>query len=67
VSAPTRVAELSCHLPPQLKKAEWATSEIIRAVVQQIDIGPKNIGVVIRLPETSVRGVEPILVTLSRV
>ena len=64
----TRIAELSGHLPPQLKKADWATRrELIGAVVQRIDIGPKNIGIVLRLPaEPSVRGVEPILVTLSR-
>jgi site-specific DNA recombinase len=67
-SVMSRLAELSGHLPPQLKKADWATRrEIIRAVVQRIDIGPKNIGIVLRLPaETSVRGLEPILVTLSR-
>ena len=67
-SVMSRLAELSGHLPPQLNKANWATKrEIIRAVVQRIDIGPKNIGIVLRLPgETSVRGVEPILVTLSR-
>jgi site-specific DNA recombinase len=67
-SVMSRLAELSGHLPPQLNKADWATRrEIIRAVIQRIDIGPKNIGIVLRLPaETSVRGLEPILVTLSR-
>ena len=67
-SVMNRLAELSGHLPLQLKKADWATRrEIIRAVVQRIDIGPTNIDIVLRLPaETSVRGVEPILVTLSR-
>jgi site-specific DNA recombinase len=67
-SAMSRLAELSSHLPPQLKKSDWATTrEIIRAVVQRIEIGPTNIGIVLRLPtDTSARSVEPILVTLSR-
>jgi hypothetical protein len=41
--------------------------EIIRAIVQRIEIAPTNIAVVLRLPtETSARGVDPIVVTLSR-
>jgi site-specific DNA recombinase len=64
----TRLADLSSQMPPQLKKVDWATKrEIIRAVIQRIEIGPTNIAVALRLPpETSLRGVEPILVTLSR-
>ena len=56
-------------LPPNLKKADWATKrEIIRAIVQRIEIGLTNIGIVLRLPAgMSARTVEPILVTLSRV
>ena len=67
-SAMSRLAELSSHLPPNLKKADWVTKrEIIRAVVQRIEIGPTNIGIVLRLPAgMSARTVEPILVTLSR-
>jgi len=67
-SAMSRLAELSNHLPPNLKKADWATKrEIIRAIVQRIEIGPTNIGIVLRLPAgTSARSVEPLLVTLSR-
>jgi site-specific DNA recombinase len=67
-SAMTRLAQLSGHLPSELKRANWATRrEIIRAVVHRIEIGPTSIAVVLRLPdETSVRGVVPILVTLSR-
>jgi hypothetical protein len=64
----TRLTTLSAHLQPQLNKADWSTRrEIIRAIVQRIEIGLTNIAIVLRLPtEVSVRGVEPILVTLSR-
>ena len=64
----TRLADLSSQMPPQLKKANWAKKrEIIRALIQRIEIGPTSIAVVLRLPpETSARGFEPILVTLSR-
>jgi site-specific DNA recombinase len=63
-----RLTELSRSLQAELKKANWATKrEIIRAVVQRIEIGPTNIAVVFRLPtETNTRGVEPIVVKLSR-
>jgi site-specific DNA recombinase len=68
-SAMTRLTELSTHLQSQLNNADWATKrEIIRAIVQRIEIGPTNIVIVLRLPtEITVRGVEPIVVTLSRV
>lgn len=58
----TRLAELSSHMPPKLKKADWATKrEIIRPVIQRIEIGPTNIAIVLRLPhETSARSVESI-------
>jgi len=67
-SAMSRLAELSSHVQSELKKANWATKrEIIRAVVQRIEIGPTNIAIVFRLPsETGHRGVEPIVVKLSR-
>jgi hypothetical protein len=67
-SAMSRLAELSSHLPPNLNKADWATKrEIIRAIVQRIEIGPTNIDIVLRLPAgMSARTAEPILVTLSR-
>ena len=39
----TRLTELSIHLQSQLKKAGLnMTREIIRAVVQRIEIGPTN-------------------------
>jgi len=41
-SAMSRFAELSSHLPPQLKKADWATTrEIIRGVVSVLRLGPR--------------------------
>jgi site-specific DNA recombinase len=47
----SRLTELSDHLRSQLKDADWGTKrEIIRAVVQRIEIGPKKISVVLRLP-----------------
>jgi hypothetical protein len=65
----TRLAELSSRMPPQLKKVDRAIErEIIRAVIQRIEVGPANIAVVLRPPpEMSVRDIEPVLVTLSRV
>jgi hypothetical protein len=65
----SRLAELSSHLQSQLKVADWATKrEIIRAVVQRIEIGPTKVAVVLRLPtEASALSLEPIVVTLSRV
>lgn len=63
------LADLSRHLQSQLRAPGWATKrEIIRALVQRIEIGPKSIVVVLRLPtEASARSLEPIMVTLSRV
>ena len=56
-SALTRLAELSDHVRRRLNTANWATKrEIIRAVVQRIEIGPTSITIVLRLPgQTSVR------------
>lgn len=60
-SVMSRLAELSCHLQSQLKKADWATKrEIIRAVVQRIEIGLTKIAVILvyqlrRAPESSSR------------
>ena len=58
-SAMSRFAELSSHLESQLKKANWATKrEILRAVVRRVEIGPRNIAIVLRLPtETRAREV----------
>jgi site-specific DNA recombinase len=65
----SRLADLSSHLRSQLHAPGWATKrEIIRALVQRIEIGPENIVVVLRLPtEASARSSEPIMVTMSRV
>ena len=68
-SVMSRLAELSTHLKSQLKNADFATKrEIVRALVQRIEIGPTKVAVVLRLPTgTSARAMEPIMVTLSRV
>ena len=68
-SVMNRLAELSTHLQSQLNDADWATKrEIVRALVQRIEIGPTKVAVVLRLPMgTSARALEPIIVTLSRV
>jgi len=68
-SVMNRLAELSSHLQSQLNDADWSTKrEIIRALVQRIEIGPTKVAVVLRLPtETRARALEPIMVTLSRV
>jgi len=47
----SRLAELSTHLKSQLKNADFATKrEIVRALVQRIEIGPTKVAVVLRLP-----------------
>ena len=68
-SVMSRLAELSTHLKSQLSDADWATKrDIVRALVQRIEIGPTKVAVVLRLPTgTSARAMEPIMVTLSRV
>ena len=65
----TRLAELSSHLRSHLNEADWTTKrEIIRALVQRIEIGTASVVVVLRLPaETGTRPWEPLMVTLSRV
>jgi len=50
-SVMSRLAELARHLQSQLNDADWSTKrEIIRALVQRIEIGPMKIAVVLRLP-----------------
>jgi site-specific DNA recombinase len=63
-----RFAEFSNRLQSQLNDADWATKrEIVRALVQRIEIGPTKVTIVIRLPtEVSARAPEPIMVILSR-
>ena len=67
-SAMSHLTDLSSRVRSELKKANWDTKrEIIRAVVQRIEIGPTNIAIVFRVPsETGHRRVEPIVVKLSR-
>jgi site-specific DNA recombinase len=59
----SRLGELSNHIKSQLRDPDWATKrEIIRAVVQRIEIGPAEVGIVLRVPvEPSARGWEPIM------
>ena len=61
----TLLTELATYLRTRLNWADWCTKrEIIGAIVQRIEIGPTNLGIVLRLPtEISVRGVELIVVT----
>jgi hypothetical protein len=64
----TRLIELSIHLQSQLKKANLNMKrEILRAVVQRIELGPTNVAVVLRLATgNGIRLSEPIAVKLSR-
>jgi hypothetical protein len=64
-----RLAEFSSRLQSQLNDADWATKrEIVRSLVQRIEIGPTKVTIVLRLPmQVSARALEPIMVTLSRV
>jgi site-specific DNA recombinase len=67
-SAMGRLTELSHHLESQLKEADWGSKrEIMRAIIQRIEIAPTNIAIVLRLStKTSARSVDPIVMTLSR-
>jgi site-specific DNA recombinase len=67
-SVRNRLTEISSHVQNQLSDADWTTKrEIVRALVQRIEIGPTKVTVVLRLPvETSARALEPIMATLSR-
>jgi site-specific DNA recombinase len=64
----SRLGELSNHIKSQLRDPDWATRrEIIRAIVQRIEIGPAKVTIVLRLPvDPAARGMEPIMRTLSR-
>jgi site-specific DNA recombinase len=63
-----RLAELSNHLQVQLNDADRTNKrEIIRRLIQRIEIGPASAAVILRVPsETRARTSEPIIVTLSR-
>jgi len=63
-----RLSELSKHIESQLRDPDWAAKrEMVRAVVQRIEIEPAKVAIVLRLPlEPSARGLEPIMLTLSR-
>ena len=64
----SRLTEISSHLQNELSDADWTTKrEIIRALVQRIEIGRKKVAVALRPPtDTSGRVLDPIMVTLSR-
>ena len=64
----SRLGELSKHIKAQLHDPDWATRrEIIRAIVQRIEVGPAKVTIVLRLPvDPAVRGMEPIMRTLLR-
>ena len=64
----TRLAEVSSHLRNHLNDADWTTKrEVIRALVQRIEIGMTSVVVVFRLPaEKSPRTPGSVMVTLSR-
>jgi site-specific DNA recombinase len=64
----SRITEISRHLQNELSDADWTTKrEIIRAVIQRIEIGQKKVAVALRPPtDTSGRVLDPIMVTLSR-
>ncbi len=64
----SRLTEISSHLQNELGDADWTTKrEIIRALVQRIEIGQKKVALVLRPPtDTSGRVLDPIMVTLSR-
>jgi site-specific DNA recombinase len=64
-----RLAEFSSHLQSNVNDADWTTKrEVIRALVQRIEIGTTSVVVVLRLPaDKSTRTLEPVMVTLSRV
>ncbi len=67
-SVKSRLTELSRHVQNQLSDADWTTRrELIRALIQRIEIGPTTVTVVLRLPtDTNARALDPIMVTLSR-
>lgn len=67
-SVTNRLIEIARQVRNKLIHADWTTKrEIIRALVQRIEIGPKNIGVALRLPaDSGARAPGPIMVTLSR-
>ena len=55
-SVRSRLAEISCHVRNQLSDADWATKrEIIRALIQRIEIGTTKVAVVLRLPTDTQR------------
>jgi site-specific DNA recombinase len=67
-SVRNRLTEISRHVQDKLSHAEWTTKrEIIRALIQRIEIGKTKIAILLRLPaDTSARTLDPIMVTLSR-
>jgi site-specific DNA recombinase len=64
-----RLRELAATVGQDLEDADWARRrEIIRALVQRIEIGPKMVSIVFRLSQDGRgSGPESVVVTLSRV
>jgi site-specific DNA recombinase len=64
-----RLRELAATVGQDLEDADWARRrEIIRALVQRIEIGPKMVSIVFRLSQDGRgSGPESVIVTLSRV
>jgi len=64
-----RLRELAATVGPALNNADWARRrEIVRALVQRIEIGPKMVSIVFRLSQDGRgSGPESVTVTLSRV
>ena len=65
----SRLRKLAATVGPDLEDADWARRrEIIRALVQRIEIGPEKVTIVLRpSPDGRGAGPESIVVTLSRV
>jgi site-specific DNA recombinase len=67
-SVRNRLTAISSQVQNKLSHADWTTKrEIIRALIQQIEIGQTNVAVALRLPtDASARSPDRIMVTLSR-
>ena len=67
-SVRNRLSAISRQVQNQLSHADWTTKrEIIRALIQRIEIAETKVAIVLRLPaDTNARAIDPIMVTLSR-
>jgi hypothetical protein len=65
--AVNRIRELAAAIGPDLASADWhRTREIIRTLVQRIDIEPEIIKVIFRVTQNARGSGNPIAVTLPR-